>query len=118
MVTYESCQLVQILEARRLVVPEIQEALIVIGSGQNARIKAKNGPFTIENLGLMVGFNPDGNHPPKPYISLISLLNGNILYKVRNDNNSGFELLHEESFEDALRIVEEESQHHNTTSEC
>jgi hypothetical protein len=117
-ISFKAYQAVHLSEARQLVVLEIQHAVNILNSKQSARTIKKNGHFTAKNLGFTIGFFAPNGYLPKPYISMICLIDGILVYDVRNDNNSGFELFHEESFEDAVRIIEEESQHHNTTSEC
>lgn len=95
-------------EARRLYVVETQKAINQYRLSQKKSKKQSPTPFSIRNLGyVLVFFNVKNN--PNHFIAKVSNQQDIIFYKTYNPETDKYETIHKETYEEALRIVEEES---------
>jgi hypothetical protein len=96
---------VDVNNARRIFVPEVEKAVAMTNAKQMTKTRMKIGrPFTHKDLCYALFFKDNNQKAyPEPYIDYMMLVFGNIVYMTQTR-----EVL-EEPFEEALRIVEEES---------
>ncbi|MDP1836155.1 MAG: hypothetical protein Q8K75_09575 [Chlamydiales bacterium] len=115
-VTFKSDQMVELEEARRLFVPEVQKAIAMLGDNQSKSILQTNGPFEPSSLSYMLAFQrTSGEYYPPPFIALIIFANEKISYETRKASGIGFCEICEESFEEAIEILNREA---NTEVSC
>ncbi|MDP1835511.1 MAG: hypothetical protein Q8K75_06225 [Chlamydiales bacterium] len=104
-VTYKSHQRMQIPDARRVIVEEVQKAVPMIQAKQKPKTLENIGrPFTYESFSYMLSFYDKRNENySSPYLDSAALVCGYVVYWSEGKK------IHEETFEEALRIVEAES---------
>lgn len=104
-VTYKSHERMLIPEARRVLVEEVQKAVPMIHAKQKPKTLENIGrPFTYESLSYMLSFSDKrGENYSRPYLDSAALVCGYVVYW------SECKKVHEETFEEALHIVEAES---------
>jgi hypothetical protein len=108
--SFTSRQMATLPQARRLLVNQVLIAADFLGKRQGQQKLNQNGPFTYHNLCYSIYFETEnGKSYVQPYMYGLSLLRGRILYYQTTSPDTPYEIIFEESFEDALRIVEEES---------
>ncbi|MDP1836156.1 MAG: hypothetical protein Q8K75_09580 [Chlamydiales bacterium] len=109
-VRFESYQMVEFDEARKLFVPEVRKAIAMLQNKQKKSILATNGPFGPTNLTFSLTLNrPDDEYYPPPFITMVIFANEKISYHTRNANGKGFCEICEESFEEAIEILNREA---------
>jgi hypothetical protein len=105
--------LVDIKEARKLIVDLVQEYLKEINTNKKIRPYLRNYPFTLANLRFVVFvFQKDGKIPPVGNIHCIVARKGLIDYELSvlpSDYAKDFPLLKRETLEEAMQILEEDS---------
>ncbi|MDP1835513.1 MAG: hypothetical protein Q8K75_06235 [Chlamydiales bacterium] len=104
-VTYNVRKPMLLAEARRVIVEEVQKAVPMIQTKQRPVTLANIGlPFTYKSLCYMLSFNDKtGGSYSAPYLDTVALVCGDVIYRIE------YQKVHEETFEEALRIVEAES---------
>lgn len=104
-VSFNSKQCLEVPAARRLFVSEIHKAVSRIQAKQSSKtLKRMGRPFSFSDLCYVVFFSDDKRTKyPDPYLYYVMLTFGSVIYRTEA------RLIHEESFEEALRIVEEET---------
>jgi hypothetical protein len=104
-VSFKACNCLEVADARRAFVPEIEKAIDMIQTKQRASTIKKIGrSFTHKDLCYTLFFyDKFGKCHPEPYLDYMMFVFGNILYMTKAGE------IHRESFEDAIRILEEES---------
>ena len=107
-------------EARKLYVNIVEEYLHRVNCNEEVHPYLHNYPFTINNLEFTIRFShPNGKRIADGHVALMFFIeNRNLLfYKGYDSNTDNFYLLHKESYEEALKIVQESSHlKTNTTS--
>lgn len=94
-------------EARRSFVEESQKIINVF----NRKRSRNQGYFTIENLGLSVNFvNECYQNFEAPFVASVSSVAGHILYRALATGSGELEVVYEEPYQEAVRIVQEENQ--------
>ena len=95
-------------EARSLILDCLETYLLSINSNKEIRPYLHNFPFTHKNVSIMISCRDDkGDRFLPDYITLMHTSElGNICYYV-DAGNYQTRLLHEELYEDALKIVKE-----------
>lgn len=110
-VTVNDCP--DIASIRPVFVNEVNKAIVMIQNKQRRSTLRKIGrSFDYKDLCFVLNFRDKfGNRYPEPYLDSIMLVFGNISYYTRSkkDNWTESKELHEESFEEAFRIVQGES---------
>lgn len=108
---------VNLSEARRLYVNLIENLIARVNNDPNMQVFLKTKPFSSRNtdIGLVFG-QKDNSFICKPYIGYVKLINGIINYSVSETGISRLEDIHEESYEEALRIVREEQRLQNSSA--
>lgn len=92
-------------EARRWYVEEVQKAVSAYQSNQ----KKSQKPFSAEYLYFRVAFpNSEKDLSNHPFIDCISNVRGQIHYQKYNSQTQRYDLIWEEPYEEAERIVEQE----------
>ncbi len=97
---------VTVEEGRQLVVTSVEEYLSAINNDQKIRKYLHEYPFTPKNIEISIWIrNPDGSNVDFDKISYISFLEGILTYKLDKAEKGKSRVVHEESYEDALRAV-------------
>ena len=101
--------LVNLSEARELLVYVSQVFLSNINENKEVRPYLHNYPFTAKNIEVKIWMHqPNGDDPPQGDIEVVSLRNGKMIYRLTAPSEfAPWPVLHEESYEEALKIVEE-----------
>jgi hypothetical protein len=93
-------------EARKLLVECVEEFLQIANSDEKIRPYMKNFPFTPENLDLSVFiYDKNGQDIYNPALGLAASRHGKLFYKTYNKGSFGYASEIEESYEEALKIV-------------
>lgn len=97
-------------EARRVVVDECERLLRMARSTQPKRVTQITGPFLINNIALGVSFrNPFTRLQYElPHVASIFVSRGQIFYNSYDNEIRRYGKMHEEPYEEAVRIVEAE----------
>ncbi len=96
-------------QTRRLFVRCVEDLLERVNSDVNIRPYLHTYPFTEEGTEIMISFfQPNGERVQKNYVALVHTLNGKIFYSYYNHKSEQLLNLHEESYQEALRICQEE----------
>jgi hypothetical protein len=103
--------------ARRLYVDGVEDLLHRYNSSKIVRPYLHNFPFKINNLVFLLGFeDPSGKHVPSNFVGLVLCTNGKVDYSYYDPITQQFMDLHEETYEEALRIVHAEREQRKTAS--
>lgn len=110
-VDFDTNLYVDVPQARKLIVPCIKEFLDQINSDKQIRPYLHDYPSTVKNIGLGISFSnkKTGRCITYPYIAYVFTLKGKIYYNYYSNSEAWTPLedAHEESYEEALRIVQE-----------
>jgi len=108
-VEFQYLQLLNIEEARKMIIYTVHTYLKNINSNKKIRPYLHNYPFTINNVRVAILVcQPDGDSPSKGNIRHISISRGILTYTLaRPDKTSRMPILLEETYAEALKIVEE-----------
>ncbi len=108
---FQYFQLVDLAEARSLIVYATQTFLKNINDNKEIRPYLHNYPFTAKNLEITISVSQkDGYPPPQGNIQVVSMDNGVISYELTAPSKfEPWPVLHKETYEEALKIVEENS---------
>ena len=96
-------------EARELIVTTTSEYLKAINGSKEVRPYLENYPFGLENVEVMIWIKePDGHDVPFDQIAQVTLARGMIsYYSYKYDPGNSYQTLHRESYDEALKIVNE-----------
>ena len=100
-VRYEGTEQLSVSKARKLFVTFMEEALAHINEDVAARPYLHSYPFTRDNIDCMISVNNDSGE----YVNLILCVNDTLSYLSRQGPEHRSTKLHNESYEDARRIV-------------
>ena len=108
-VDFHYYHLVNLQEARKLITYATQTFLKNVNDNKEIRPYLHNYPFTAKNIEITIFVSePNGQHPAQGDIEVISLRNGTIVYELTAPSKfEPWPVLHEETYEEALKIVEE-----------
>ena len=97
-------------EARQLFIPLIEKLLSKINTDTNIKPYLHNYPFTSKNLCISLRLEEkNGKKVERPYIADVRLMFGMVFYSVEDLNDDMlFEHVHEETYEEALKIYNSE----------
>ena len=93
-------------ETRVLYVNCVAALLKEVNENEKIRPYLIKYPFTFENTDILIAFRERDSVPP-PYIALVLSANKFIYYSTYNNKIRFFDDFHEETFEEAVKIVEE-----------
>lgn len=100
-------------EARIVLVNCVREFLQEINQDQPLRpfLETSPEPFSVKNIEVEVfSSNPDGSWVYDPYITVASCVNGIVRFATKDpDQKFGYKNQYEETYEEALLIVQEDS---------
>ncbi len=108
---YTSNDRLNVEEARRLFVDVAEGYIARYNENEEIRPYLRNYPFTIDSLKIQIGFeNENRQHMDGGYVALASYINAKrrIFYSGYDHETKKFTDLHEESYETALEIVQQE----------
>ena len=106
---FQYFHLVNLEEARVLLVYAIQTFLKNINENKEVRPYLHNYPFTTKNIEINIWIlQPNGHYPDQGNIELLALENGILKYKlVAPSEFAPWPILKEETYEEALKILAE-----------
>ena len=108
---------VDLKKARKLLVAAIRDYLHAINSSEEIRPYLKNYPFTVKGLDFAIFmFQPNGSEVETGKIRLFESNRNNLEFYIQEPNPFMKPPFHTETYEEALRIVEEEERRKNTGS--
>ncbi len=109
---FVSYKALNVNEARKLYVNIVEEYLHRVNCNEEVRPYLHNYPFTINNLKFTIRFShPNGKRIADGHVAYMSFIASRnlIFYRGYDSNTDNFYLLHKESYEEALKIVQESS---------
>ena len=108
-ISFQYFHLVNLEEARALLVYTIQTFLKNINDNKEVRPYLHNYPFTTKNIEIKIFiYQPDGHYPPQGSIQFLVLRNNILSYKlVKPSEFAPWPILKEETYEEALKILAE-----------
>ena len=109
--SFQYFHLVNLEEARELLVDAIQVFLRNINENKKIRPYLHNYPFTTKNIEIIIWiYQPDRSKPPLENLQCLSVENGILTYGlVAPSRSAPYPILHEETYEEALKILAEKS---------
>jgi hypothetical protein len=109
-------QIVDIKTARTLLVDSVEEYLSDINANQEVRPFLHNYPFTAENIEIAIYFYiSEGSNVPLDKITIAAAEQGKLVYYIDDPEKYTLKDIHEETYEEALRIVSLEN---SSDGEC
>ncbi len=110
-IDFQYFHLVNLQEARELLVYAIQTYLNNINSNKEVRPYLHNYPFTAKNIGIIICIlQPDGSEPAQGELAGLVLRNGILRYELTALSKNAFcPVFHKETYEEALKILAEKS---------
>lgn len=109
---FASYKALNVDQARKLYVDIIEEYLHKVNGNEEVRPYLHNHPFTINNLEFTIEFDePNGRMKSDGHVAYVSFIASRnlIFYSSYDYKTHEFQDLHEESYEEALKIVKESS---------
>lgn len=107
---FEYHKIVNIEEARKLLVYCIEEYLYAINSNKKIQPCLHNYPFTAKNIEIEIYIrNPDGSNVSLNEIKVAAATGGEMSYYVDYPEKHTIKAIHEETYEEALRILLKEN---------
>jgi hypothetical protein len=107
MMGFNFYKVVDIETTRRILVDSVQEYLSAINSNEEIRFHLHNYPFTAQNVEIVIYFyNPDGSKVPPGKITIAAANQGKVVYYIDDPEKHTIRSLHEETYEEALKLVE------------
>jgi len=97
---------VDLSKARELLVYIIENYLSAINSNIEVRPYLHNYPFTAKNIEIRIWIRPGKKKPPFGEIYCFAALEGELIYDTKTATSINYQTLHEETYEEALKIVE------------
>ena len=115
---FNSVKKLTISEARKFYVNIIEELISKVNNDKKVRPYLHDYPFTRKNVDIMIVFYNSHNYIKKNLVeenvALIGMtIKGHIIYKIYDHTKDEYHdlvTIHEESYEEALKIVQEEAQ--------
>jgi hypothetical protein len=96
--------------ARALLVYCVEEYLAAINGSEEVRPYLHNYPFTAKNIEIRLYFyKPNGRDLPLGKLSIASAIKGTVKYKVDNPNGYTLDTVRTETYEEALQIVQSQT---------
>ena len=93
---------IDIDQARELLVVAGTKFLSTINSNEKLRPFLKNTPFTTENIEIRIFVQkPNGKEPDQGKLTVLSMVDGILSYKVDNPETNRFRTILKETFEEA-----------------
>ena len=103
--TFETLKKHNLEEARKLYVISFKVFLEKINQNKKIRNYLLNHPFNSKNIDLVIFFvDEKGDFYSPPYISVIRNKGNILVYEIKN--NGKYETIHQETYEEALKIVQ------------
>lgn len=99
-------KIIDINEARNLLVYCVEEYLTAINGDKKVRSYLHNYPFTSRNVEIKIFiYSPDGSDVPPNELSIVASNEGELVYKIDYPEKHTIKPIHEETYEEALKIV-------------
>jgi len=103
----------EIPEARKFYLEVVEGALPIVNADEKIRSYLKNYPFTHENIDFSIVFYDKSSNKrvDPPYVAHVFYSRGRVVYSFydREKDRFDLDLKYAEKYEDALRIVQQES---------
>lgn len=97
-------------ETGRVYVNCVEGFIAKINSDEDIREYLHQYPVSLKNIELRIRFtDPETYKLDSRFVSFVYLVNGKIFYEVDDPDSPDFKRLHQEPYEEALRIVREET---------
>ena len=94
--------------AREIIVDCAQIFLKNVNENEKIRKYLIQYPFTAENIEIAIFSKyPDGKIVYYPIICVVSLEDGNVVYRTQEENKNVYKTKEKETFEDAVRIIQQ-----------
>ena len=118
MMGFNFYKVIDIETARQLLVDSVQEYLSDINSNEEIKPHLHNYPFTPKNVEIVIYFyNPDGSQVSPSKLSIAEACRDEIIYYIDDPQKHTLKLLHEESYEEALKLVKKDGSNGNLGGE-
>ncbi len=102
---------IDIGKARKLEIETIELLSKIINSNKVIRPYLREYPFPPKRIDIMISFRQQNNdHQKPPNLSLVLQARNKIFYHIDNLKTDRSDLLYEEPYEEALKIVQEEGE--------
>jgi hypothetical protein len=108
--SFNTIQNLNIAEARILIIKCTEELLSRINADKDIKPYLSHYPFTEKGIALSISCDQeDRKRVSSKFVAMVFTANGNIYYSSYNHNKRKFHDLHEESYQEALKIVKNTS---------
>ncbi|MCP5492500.1 MAG: hypothetical protein H7A40_05605 [Chlamydiales bacterium] len=107
---FKSSEHVNIIRARQIFVKTALDFITRTNEDRKLRPYLNSYPFSIENIRLIISFTENKRFIEPPYIANVSCYENRLFYSIINSDQEMemLEVIHEETFEEACRLVDEE----------
>ena len=106
MMSFDYHKVVDMDEARKLLIYCVEEYLNAINSDEKVRPYLHNYPFTDKNIEIEIVFrNPDGSKVAPNEITIATADEGRLAYSIDDPEKHTLKRIHRETYEEALKIV-------------
>ena len=107
--SFQGCYRLDVSAARRLYIDGVEDLLHRYNTDKVVRPYLHNFPFTLSNLDIALLLeNRSGGFVPRNFVASVFNVDNRIIYCYFDEEQNGLLDLHEESYEDAVRIVHAE----------
>jgi len=107
-IMFNSKEQLQLKDARRRLIECIEFFLQEINNCREIRKYLNEYPFNYKGLNFSIAFDDGINNSLKSHLLSMCYSKGDKLYYVICNSDNSFEVIHEETYEEALKIVESE----------
>ena len=104
--SFNTVQNLNVAQARKLIIKCSEELLKRINADNDIKPYLSHYPFTEKGISLGVSFDQeDQKRVSSKFVAMVFTVDGNIYYSSYNHNKKKFQDVHEETYQEALKIV-------------
>jgi hypothetical protein len=113
---FNSPNVLELSEARILILEVVSEFLNSINSDKNIKPYLRNYPFDASNIRFLIGFTKNNQYPIEGKVAFIGFSYGKINYATFDHENDRLKNIFRETYDEALQIVLKENNSDNANS--
>lgn len=110
-ISFDAIRRFDLRDARRFYIQYVQQLIEMLNSDENLKSSFRQEHATIDDIDLEFGFvECTGGYAQPPYVAFVKIARGKIVYSSADETNNKWlkKTIHEETYEEAVRIVREE----------
>jgi len=104
--SFNTIQTLNIAQARTLIIKCSEELLKRINADNDIKPYLSHYPFTEQGLALGISFDDENQDSvASKFVAMVFAVNGSVYYSTYNHHKKKFQDIHEETYQEALKIV-------------